>query len=105
MPSNWSNRTIWTGDNLPIMRGMNSESVDLIYLDPPFNSKANYAAKKTEYLKLEKELADPDTTDERKAVIETTLKKLTKELKNSANLPKAIDNEKYSPEDVENFEC
>lgn len=44
MPSNSSNRTIWTGDNLPIMRGMNSESVDLIYLDPPFNSKANYAA-------------------------------------------------------------
>ena len=26
------------------MRGMNSESVDLIYLDPPFNSKSNYAA-------------------------------------------------------------
>ena len=26
------------------MRGMNSDSVDLIYLDPPFNSKANYAA-------------------------------------------------------------
>ncbi len=42
--SNWSNETMWTGDNLPIMRGMNSESVDLIYLDPPFNSKANYAA-------------------------------------------------------------
>ena len=41
---NWTNRTIWTGDNLDIMRGMNSESVDLIYLDPPFNSKANYAA-------------------------------------------------------------
>ncbi len=41
---NWKNQTIWTGDNLPIMRGMNSESVDLIYLDPPFNSKANYAA-------------------------------------------------------------
>ena len=41
---NWSNQTIWTGDNLDIMRGMNSESVDLIYLDPPFNSKADYAA-------------------------------------------------------------
>ena len=41
---NWANQTIWTGDNLPIMRGMNSESVDMIYLDPPFNSKANYAA-------------------------------------------------------------
>lgn len=26
------------------MRGMNSGSVDLIYLDPPFNSNANYAA-------------------------------------------------------------
>ena len=42
--SNWKNQTVWTGDNLPIMRGMNSASVDLIYLDPPFNSKANYAA-------------------------------------------------------------
>ena len=41
---NWSNQTIWTGDNLDIMRGMNSASVDLIYLDPPFNSKADYAA-------------------------------------------------------------
>ncbi|MCY4436926.1 MAG: DNA methyltransferase [Chloroflexi bacterium] len=42
--SNWANRTIFTGDNLDIMRGMNSESVDLIYLDPPFNSNKNYAA-------------------------------------------------------------
>ena len=41
---NWANETMWTGDNLPIMRGMSSESVDLIYLDPPFNSKVNYAA-------------------------------------------------------------
>lgn len=41
---NFSNRTIWTGDNLEIMRGMNSGCIDLIYLDPPFNSKANYAA-------------------------------------------------------------
>lgn len=24
--SNWANRTMWTGDNLDIMRGMNSES-------------------------------------------------------------------------------
>ena len=44
MKPNWSNRTIWTGDNLAIMRGMNSESVDLIYLDPPFNSKRTYSA-------------------------------------------------------------
>ena len=44
MTSNIKPKTIFTGDNLPIMRGMNSESVDLIYLDPPFNSNANYAA-------------------------------------------------------------
>ena len=41
---NFANRTMWTGDNLNIMRGMNSESVALIYLDPPFNSNRNYAA-------------------------------------------------------------
>ncbi len=38
------NRTIWTGDNLDVMRGMNSECVDLVYLDPPFNSNRTYAA-------------------------------------------------------------
>ena len=36
--------TLYTGDNLYILNGMNSESVDLIYLDPPFNSKRVYAA-------------------------------------------------------------
>lgn len=41
---NWKNRTLWTGDNLDVLRGMNSECVDLIYLDPPFNSNADYAA-------------------------------------------------------------
>ncbi len=44
MSANWANQTIWTGDNLAIMRGMNSESVDLIYLDPPFNSNRDYEA-------------------------------------------------------------
>ena len=41
---NFANRTLWTGDNLYVLRGMNSNSVDLIYLDPPFNSNRNYAA-------------------------------------------------------------
>ncbi len=41
---NFANRTLWTGDNLDILRGMNSASVDLIYLDPPFNSNKDYAA-------------------------------------------------------------
>ena len=36
--------TLFTGDNLYIMHGMDSESVDLIYLDPPFNSKRLYKA-------------------------------------------------------------
>jgi adenine specific DNA methylase Mod len=33
---------LYYGDNLGYMREMNRESVDLIYLDPPFNSKATY---------------------------------------------------------------
>ena len=41
---NFANRTLWTGDNLYVLRGLNSDCVDLIYLDPPFNSNRNYAA-------------------------------------------------------------
>ena len=41
---NFADRTIWTGDNLDILRGLNSASIDLVYLDPPFNSNRNYAA-------------------------------------------------------------
>ena len=45
MPApNFADKTIWTGDNLDILRGLNSQTVDLIYLDPPFNSNRNYAA-------------------------------------------------------------
>ena len=42
--TNFADRTIWTGDNMDILRGLNSASVDLIYLDPPFNSNQKYAA-------------------------------------------------------------
>ncbi len=41
---NFVDKTIWTGDNLDILRGMNSETVHLIYLDPPFNSNRDYEA-------------------------------------------------------------
>ena len=34
---NWKNRTLFHGDNLDFLRAMNSESVDLIATDPPFN--------------------------------------------------------------------
>ena len=38
----WKNK-LFFGDNLPILREyIKDESVDLIYLDPPFNSKATY---------------------------------------------------------------
>jgi len=39
-----STNTLYTGDNLFFLRGMNSNTVDLIYLDPPFNSKTFYSA-------------------------------------------------------------
>ena len=42
--TNFADQTIWTGDNPDILRCLNSASVDLIYLDPPFNSNRNYAA-------------------------------------------------------------
>ena len=38
---NWSHQTIWSGNNLGMMRGMNATCVDLVYLDSPFNSHAN----------------------------------------------------------------
>ena len=41
---NFANRTVWTADNLDVMRGINSDCIDLIYLDPPFNSNRNYEA-------------------------------------------------------------
>ena len=41
LPS-WKNK-LYFGDNLDILREhVASESVDLIYLDPPFNSNAIY---------------------------------------------------------------
>ena len=38
------NRTIFEHDNLEILRGMETASADLIYLDPPFNSNKTYEA-------------------------------------------------------------
>ncbi len=44
MNANFASETVWTGDNLPVLRGMNDACVDLIYLDPPFNSNRTYEA-------------------------------------------------------------
>lgn len=37
-----SRNTLHYGDNLDVLRVMPGESIDLIYLDPPFNSNRNY---------------------------------------------------------------
>ena len=44
MTVNWKNRTLFHHDNLPVLRGMNSESVDLIATDPPFNKSKDFHA-------------------------------------------------------------
>ena len=44
MVPNWANRTLFHGDNLKFLRSMNSESVDLIATDPPFNKGRDFHA-------------------------------------------------------------
>ena len=41
---NWKNRTIFHQDNLPVLRGMNSGTVHLIYADPPFKKGRDFHA-------------------------------------------------------------
>ena len=42
--SNLKNRTIYCKDNIEILKGINSNSIDLIYLDPPFNKNKTFSA-------------------------------------------------------------
>ena len=45
MPApNWRNRTLFHGDNLDFLRGMNSETIHLIATDPPFNKGRDFHA-------------------------------------------------------------
>ena len=41
---NWRNRTLFHHDNLAVLRGMDSETVDLIATDPPFNKNKDFHA-------------------------------------------------------------
>lgn len=41
---NFPTSTIFCHDNLQVLRGMNSECINLIYLDPPFNTKREFMA-------------------------------------------------------------
>ncbi|MDE0022099.1 MAG: DNA methyltransferase [Candidatus Poribacteria bacterium] len=45
MPApNFQNRTLYHGDNLAFLRGMNSETVHLVATDPPFNKSRDFHA-------------------------------------------------------------
>ena len=44
MQPNFASRTLFHADNLPVLRGMNSETVDLIATDPPFNKGRDFHA-------------------------------------------------------------
>ncbi|MCY4248352.1 MAG: DNA methyltransferase [Chloroflexi bacterium] len=41
---NFQSRTLYHGDNLGFLRGMNSETIDLIATDPPFNKNRDFHA-------------------------------------------------------------
>ncbi len=41
---NVDNRTIFLHDNYEILQGINSQCIDLIYLDPPFNKNKKFTA-------------------------------------------------------------
>ena len=62
---NLRNRTIYIGDNLKRLRGIDSDSVDLIYLDPPFNSRGEYQWPiGTDELDWDDDPADEDDLDD-----------------------------------------
>ena len=41
---NFKNRTLYHGDNLEFLRGMNSETIHLIATDPPFKKGRDFHA-------------------------------------------------------------
>ena len=46
---NFKNRTLYHGDNLDFLRGMNSETVHLIATDPPFKKQRDFHDRKGEF--------------------------------------------------------
>ena len=49
MTQNFLDNTLYEMDNLIVLRGINSETVDLIATDPPFNTKRNRSGSAGEY--------------------------------------------------------
>ena len=64
LQKNIKNRTVFIHDNLEILQGMNSDSIDLIYLDPPFNKNKKFVTpigeEKQKALKIDKDPAFAD---------------------------------------------
>ena len=54
MQSNIKNRTIYCRDNIDVMRGMDDDSIDMIYLDPPFNKNETFVVSERNKKKIEK---------------------------------------------------
>ena len=50
MAQNFQDNTLYEMDNLVVLRGMNSETVDLIATDPPFNTKRNRSGSAGHYV-------------------------------------------------------
>ena len=49
MAQNFLDNTLYEMDNLIVLRGMNSQTIDLIATDPPFNTKRNRSGSAGEY--------------------------------------------------------
>ena len=60
---NLQNRTIFEGDNLYVLRGLDSETIYLIYLDPPSSSadKTKLVATIDRQVVLKENLMSPQT--------------------------------------------
>ena len=64
LQKNIKNRTVFIHDNLEILQGVDSDSIDLIYLDPPFNKNKKFVTpigeEKQKALKIDKDPAFAD---------------------------------------------
>lgn len=90
---NFKNRTLYHGDNLDFLRGMNSETVNLIATDPPFNkSKNNGIILRRDYGALETTKPDGLVLYQRwvRAMVEY---KQSRELRARQDIDKAINQE------------
>ena len=86
---NWKNRTLFHGDNLGFLQAMNSESVDLIATDPPFNKGRDFHATPDS---LAAGAKFQDRWSWERDVHETWIDQITDD---HPNLMKAIENARY----------